>query len=376
MISPQQPQSQPTPAAAAPTPGDSGAGQRVWGGNSEASIDQVNTWMRSTPWYQDLLKQWGFAPGQPVRLNDAQRQQIVRNAQAQGVVVDEGNIEVDPSGNFNPKGHKLRNTLIVAGIAGATIATMGAAGAFAGAAGAAGAGGSGAAGAGAAAGGGGLLASSATAPLIGGTVAGGTGLGAGGSAALIGGGAAAGAAGGGAGAAGAGGSLLGKVAGVAQNAAPILGGMAKSNQAANQQQTDNDFRAAQLRLAQEQQQFSEGQQQLHNPAIMQGDIARANAMAAGPVQAHWGGPGSGLRGETVQFTGGANAPQSPETKAAMQQLIQQKIQQLLAPPPAAGANPAFAPVTPKPESGTDKLIGGLATGAGLLGGFSRFLNRK
>lgn len=105
--------------------------QLGYGQPTEATIDQVNQWMRSTPWYQSLLKSWGQDPNN-VHLNDAQKRQIVQQAQANGVVVDEGNMEVDPSGNFNPVGHKLRNTLIVAGLAAATIGTMGAAGAFAG----------------------------------------------------------------------------------------------------------------------------------------------------------------------------------------------------------------------------------------------------
>lgn len=100
---------------------------------SEATLDQVNTWMRSRPWYQDLMAAWGQDPGHPT-LTKAQSQQVLQAAQAEGVVVDEGDMEVDNHGNFNPKGHKLRNTLIVAGIAGATLATLGAAGAFAGAA--------------------------------------------------------------------------------------------------------------------------------------------------------------------------------------------------------------------------------------------------
>lgn len=105
--------------------------QLGYGKPSEQSIDTVNQWMRASPWYNDLLKSWGQDP-RNVHLNNDQKKQVVRAAQAQGVVVDEGKMEVDPSGNFNPKGHKLRNTLIVAGIAGATIATMGAAGAFSG----------------------------------------------------------------------------------------------------------------------------------------------------------------------------------------------------------------------------------------------------
>jgi hypothetical protein len=165
----------PTPTTPAATPAQPNLG---YGKPTEATIDQVNIWMRSQPWYQNLLKSWGQDPNN-VHLSDSQKQQIIQQAQANGVVVDQGNMEVDPSGNFNPKGHKLRNTLIVAGLAAATIATMGAAGAFSGAAaGAMGAGeaagaGAGAAGAAGTAGAaGGLLASTATVPLATGTIAG------------------------------------------------------------------------------------------------------------------------------------------------------------------------------------------------------------
>lgn len=111
-----------------------------YGSPSSATIDQVNTWMRSTPWYQQLLRSWGQDPGHPHDLTDAQKTQIVRGAQANGVVVDESNQEVDDNGNFRNQGHALRNTLIVAGIAAATIATMGAAGVFGAAGASAGAG--------------------------------------------------------------------------------------------------------------------------------------------------------------------------------------------------------------------------------------------
>jgi hypothetical protein len=121
--------------------------QLGYGQPTEVSIDKVNQWMRSQPWYQGLLRSWGQDPNN-VHLNDQQKAQIIRQAQANGVVVDQGNMEVDPSGNFNPVGHKLSNTLIVAGLAAATIGTMGAAGAFSGAAaGAMGAGAGGGAGA-------------------------------------------------------------------------------------------------------------------------------------------------------------------------------------------------------------------------------------
>lgn len=108
------------------------ATQRVWGGDSEASIDAVNQWMRAQPWYQQFLQEQGQA-ADGVELSSTQRQALLRLAQANGAVVDEGDIEVDPAGNFNPKGHKLRNTLIAAGIGGAAALTGGAAlGAFGG----------------------------------------------------------------------------------------------------------------------------------------------------------------------------------------------------------------------------------------------------
>ncbi len=105
-------------------------------GETEVQIDQFNIWLRGTPQYQSLLKSWGQDPGHPHDLSDSQKTQIVRVAQGLGAKVDESNEEVDDNGNFRNQGHKLRNTLIVAGIAAATIATMGAAGVFAGAAGA------------------------------------------------------------------------------------------------------------------------------------------------------------------------------------------------------------------------------------------------
>lgn len=180
--------------------------QLGYGKPSEATIDQVNIWMRSTPWYQQQMKAWGQDPGHPT-LTKSQSQQILQQAQANGVVVDQGGMEVDDHGNFNPKGHKLRNTLIVIGIAAATIGTMGAAGVFAGAggtgmaggaagAGASGLGGAGAAGLGygtvglgagglggaAAAGGGALVGGGTAAGLGAAALAGPSGLGAGGAA--------------------------------------------------------------------------------------------------------------------------------------------------------------------------------------------------
>lgn len=135
-----------------------------YGQRAEAPINAVNSWMRGQPWYQSLLASWGQTPTN-VHLSDWQKQQLIRAAQANGVVVDEGHDgqQLDDAGNFQAKGHGLRNTLIVAGVAAAALATMGAAGVFAGGGAAAGggasaAGGAAAAGSGAAAGGGAALA--------------------------------------------------------------------------------------------------------------------------------------------------------------------------------------------------------------------------
>jgi len=119
-----------------------------YGTRGSADINAVNQWMRSQPWYADLLVSMKQDPNN-VHLNDAQKQQVIQAAQAHGVVVDEGHNgqEVDDSGNFQAKSHTLRNVMIVAGIAAAALATAGAAGAFGGAAGlGAGAGEAGAAG--------------------------------------------------------------------------------------------------------------------------------------------------------------------------------------------------------------------------------------
>lgn len=145
------------------------------GNSTEVGIDQANIAMRSMPWYQDLLRSMGVDPNRPINLSDNQRRQVLRGAQQNGFVIDEGDMQIDGSGNIDKKGHALRNTLIVAGIAGATIATMGAAGAFAGGAAAGGAG----AGAGGAAAGAGTLASTTIGTGMLGPIAGGTGLAAG-----------------------------------------------------------------------------------------------------------------------------------------------------------------------------------------------------
>jgi len=119
--------------------------------STEADINAANQWMWQQPWYQETIRSFGQQMGN-VRLNDQQKRQLAQVIAAHGFPLP-SNDEIDPAGNVNPKGHKMRNFLIAAAIGGATIATLGAAGAFAGAAGAgSAAGGAGGAAAGTAAG--------------------------------------------------------------------------------------------------------------------------------------------------------------------------------------------------------------------------------
>jgi hypothetical protein len=114
---------------------------------SSTDLNTFNQWFRARPEYYALLQKFGQDPNN-VHLNDDQKQQMVRLAQSLGAVVDEGGSgqEVDDSGNFRNKSHKLKTGLIIAGIAGAALATAGAAGLFGGAAAGAGEGAAGAAG--------------------------------------------------------------------------------------------------------------------------------------------------------------------------------------------------------------------------------------
>lgn len=115
--------------------------QLGYGNRAESSIDSVNQWMRSQPWYQEQLQKWGQDPNN-VHLTDPEKQDIIKLAQANGVVVDEGHNgqEIDDSGNFQAKSHTLRNVMIVGGLAAAALLTAGAAGVFGSAAAGAGAG--------------------------------------------------------------------------------------------------------------------------------------------------------------------------------------------------------------------------------------------
>ncbi len=140
--------------------------------SSETDIDRANQWLRSQPFYLEFIRSIGQDPSY-VHLNDAQKKQFAQIAAANGLPLP-SNDEIDPAGNINPKGHKMRNFLIAAAIGGAAVGGYYALPALTGGGGAAGAGAAGAAGTGA----GGTLAATTTAPLVGSLAAGGVASGA------------------------------------------------------------------------------------------------------------------------------------------------------------------------------------------------------
>lgn len=317
--------------------------QTVQKGN-EYTIDQQNRWMRSQPWYQQFLQQNGQNPNS-VRLSKSQSRQLLRLAQANGMRVDEGSMEVDPAGNFNPIGHKLRNGLIAGGIAGAAIAAPFAIGALTGAAGAGGAGAAGAAGS--VAGYGGVAVP--TMGVAGGSMAG-----------------AAGAAGAAGSAAATGGSILSRVGSskFLTGAADVLGGAARS---ASQNNAINDANAVNLYNSQESNQLARDRFALDAPGTRMGQSAKASILSrVKPTTINWGGPGSGVRGQTPTTSGGfRDALQNMDP--AVGQLADEVMQQNLA---NQRANRDGVTVTPPQigrSSAGDRLLGGAALGTSILG---------
>lgn len=129
-----------------------------------------------------------------------------------------------------------------------------------------------------------------------------------------------------------------------KNVAPILGNAAKSRASA---QDINDTATVRNRKV-----------ELEAPGMRIANAAKARLLSAGPSSASWGGPGSGLRGETVKYSGGASSGFTPADRSLMDELVHQQLQKAL-----TGEN------LPQPgrSSATDKLLGGGATVASILG---------
>lgn len=304
---------------------------QVMKGDSESSINQQNQYMRSQPWYQQYLASVGQNPAN-VHLNDAQRLQVTRLAQQNGFKVDEGAIEVDPAGNFNPRGHKLRNTLIAAGAAaGGYFAAPYLASALGGVGGGSAGGAVGAAAPE-------IAVSSApmgavSIPTAAGVMSGaaGTATGTGGAASAMG--------------------YLAKGAKIAKAAAPILSQAAGSR--------------ANAQVLNDQQRLNNAKFALEAPQQRMKNAAQANLMAnVQPWKTNWAGPGSGMKpgGGYTGATGGYGDPNlmSPDLRALGQRILHEQIQAQL-----QGQDQL---PDPGHSSAVDKILGYGAMGASVLGG--------
>lgn len=83
-----------------------------------------------------------------------------------------------------------------------------------------------------------------------------------------------------------------------------------------------------------------------------------------PVKFEWGGPGSGLRGETARFTGGHANPDliDPRTRQQADDVLNQMIQ-------AQMGRKEAPQISAMPKEGRgSRILGGLALGSSILGG--------
>lgn len=100
-------------------------------GNDQQAM-QATAAMRQEPWYQSLLTSWGIDPkgdaNGNVRLNDAQRAQVMAQAIQHGIGFNGKYDMVDENGQIAEEHHKLKKAAIAAAIAGLAVTGLGAAG--------------------------------------------------------------------------------------------------------------------------------------------------------------------------------------------------------------------------------------------------------
>lgn len=153
-------------------------------------------------------------------------------------------------------------------------------------------------------------------------------------------------------------SILGNTA---RNLAPILGNAAGNQANRNAQQEYSQLSRDSLNL-----QRSRDEQALPGKRLNT-SVNASKVKNASPVKANWGGPGSGLRGQKVEFSGGYANPNliDPRTRSMADDIIMQQLTQQLGreePPEISG----------RPQSSFwEKFLGGASMGAGVLGGLRR-----
>lgn len=149
----------------------------------------------------------------------------------------------------------------------------------------------------------------------------------------------------------------------------VLGGASKSGAAQN---ASND----QLRLSAENSKLARDKFAAAAPATrMNTSIRAALGKNIAPSTVNWGGPGSGLKGEVPQFSGGVNgALQGVQGNQNTQDLLSQILQDELSQQKTGGATGgnqdatmSFDPKNIGKTSLLDKILGGGALGTSILG---------
>ncbi len=111
------------------------AGGLPAGIGNEQQASQATAFMRSQPWYQELVSSWGLDPNDTdqngnltTKLTDEQQQQLIAAARDNGIGISDS-YSIDENGQIaKPDSHMLRNIAIAAGIAGLALTGFGAAG--------------------------------------------------------------------------------------------------------------------------------------------------------------------------------------------------------------------------------------------------------
>lgn len=348
---------------------------------SEVDLDKWNQALRASPGYQTFMHSIGNDGSGRVKLSRGQQDQLEKVLAKAGVPVPSG-MHIDQGGNLNQKNRLVRNTAIAVGMTGAALATAGAAGfgPLAGAMGG-GAGAGGAAGAATTMGAGGVPSLGVTAGIAGSALPGTMvpiGASAAGGLTAAGGAAAAAKTAGGS-------SVLNRIMGASSKLAPILGGMAENNAAqrnteGNQQlvrdRLNLDSASAQDRSILERagidmdrrkfevaapgQRLQTGVQgsiasKAHNVTVGQGpDMTLASGRVIKPI--HYGG-----MGPDDLMTDDARKLGSTVTSQMLEQSLRGDKFDPMEKVDYPGATPQ------QPESVLDRITGGAAAGAGILG---------
>jgi hypothetical protein len=156
----------------------------------------------------------------------------------------------------------------------------------------------------------------------------------------------------------------------------VLGGAAKSSQAQN---NTNDTLSLALYNAKNNAKLNAKKFALSAPsARMRTSMAAILPKYATPAQVHWGGPGSGLRGEVPTWTGGAksvfDAAKDPQYSQLGDQVMNDELLAQMKGGASGGNEDAASEVAPElgKTSALDDILGTSSLTTSVLGALSKF----